>query len=455
MRFHALARGTALAAVVAAGALVLSACGSNHDAGMMSPSSTTGASAADAMFAQMMIPHHEQAVVMSELAETRASNPEILALAAEIKAAQQPEIEQMKGWLAEWGVPVMSGMDAMGEHGGHGMSGMLTDEQLDDLAAASGAEFDILFAEGMIEHHEGAIDMAEDVVDSKDPRVAALAQAIIQTQQAEIAQMQAIVESIKSQPQASGASPSPAAAVEGDASASPSVIDLADEIDHMHAVTLVGGDLLVGTHSGVVEIDPTTGGVAVRGDFHNDFMGLSASGDVLVASGHPGHGSSLPDPLGLIRSTDGAITWEPVSLTGEVDFHALAIDGDQVVGQSTTGDLLYSRDGGLTWEAVAMAKATSLAWFADRLWIADGSSLISWSADGQTQESDLGPAVFLAAADDGSALWAVLIDGTVHRSTDGTTWAMVGSVPEATYLAATSDTAFLVSPSQVHTLRVS
>lgn len=59
MRFHALARGTALAAVVAAGALVLSACGSNHDAGMMSPSSTTGASAADAMFAQMMIPHHE------------------------------------------------------------------------------------------------------------------------------------------------------------------------------------------------------------------------------------------------------------------------------------------------------------------------------------------------------------------------------------------------------------
>ena len=192
MRFHALARGTALAAVVAAGALVLSACGSNHDAGMMSPSSTTGASAADAMFAQMMIPHHEQAVVMSELAETRASNPEILALAAEIKAAQQPEIEQMKGWLAEWGVPVMSGMDAMGEHGGHGMSGMLTEEQLDDLETASGVEFDILFAEGMIEHHEGAIDMAEDVVDSKDPRVAALAEVIIRTQQAEIAQMKAI-----------------------------------------------------------------------------------------------------------------------------------------------------------------------------------------------------------------------------------------------------------------------
>ena len=251
-------------AAVAAGALILTGCSSNHDAGMMSPSSTTGASAADAMFAQMMIPHHEQAVVMSELAETRSTNPEILALAAEIKVAQQPEIEQMKGWLTEWGVPVMSGMDAMDEHGGYGMSGMLTDEQIDQLAAASGVEFDILFAEGMIEHHEGAIDMAEDVVDSKDPRVAALAQAIIQTQQAEITQMQVILESIRTQPQAAGSSPSPAAAVEGDASASPSVVDLAEALDHMHAVTLTGGDLLVGTHYGIVEVDPTTGDVTPR-----------------------------------------------------------------------------------------------------------------------------------------------------------------------------------------------
>ena len=451
MRFHALARGTALAAVVAAGALVLSACGSNHDAGMMSPSSTTGASAADAMFAQMMIPHHEQAVVMSELAETRSSDPEILALAAEIKAAQQPEIEQMKGWLAEWGVPVMSGMDAMGEHGGHGMSGMLTEEQLDDLAAASGAEFDILFAEGMIKHHEGAIDMAEDVVDSKDPRVAALAEAIIRTQQAEIAQMKAILETLKAMPAPSQS----ATGQEGGAAAPPSAVDLAQPLDHVHAVVLAGGDLLVGTHTGVVEIDPATGTTSLRGTSRDDFMGLAVSGTTLVASGHPGQGSSLPDPVGLLSSTDGGATWETVSLTGQIDFHSLAIDGPEVAGQSTTEELMYSEDGGSTWQVVGTSNATSLAWFADRLWIANGQGLVSWSASGETEQSDVGPAVFLAAADDGSALWAVLIDGTVHRSTDGTTWALVGSVPEATFVAATADTAFLVSPSQVHTLRVS
>jgi len=455
MRFHAMKR-VSVAAVVAITALVLTACSSNHGAGMMTPSGTSGASAADAMFAQMMIPHHEQAVVMSELATTRASSPEIQALAAEIKAAQQPEIDQMKAWLTEWGIPVMSGMDAMSEHGGHGMSGMLTDDQLAELEAASGQEFDTLFAEYMILHHEGAIDMAEDVVDSRDPRVAALAQAIIQTQQVEIDQMKAFLAQGGAGASAASASSEPSnVATEGDAEASPSVVDLAAPLDHVHAVVIVGGDLLVGTHSGVVEVDPTTGATSLRGTSRDDFMGLAVSGSTLVASGHPGQGSSLPDPLGLLRSTDSGATWDPVSLTGQIDFHALAVDGRDVAGQSTTEELMYSADGGSTWQVAGSSNATSLAWFDGRLWIANGQGLVSWSTDGQTADSDLGPAVFLAAADDGSALWAVLIDGTVHRSTDGSTWNMVGSVPEATYLAATSDTAFLVSPAQVHTLRMS
>ena len=453
MRIHAMKRVSAATAVAIA-ALVLSACSSNHGAGMMTPSGTSGASAEDAMFAQMMIPHHEQAVVMSELAATRASSPEIQALAAEIQAAQQPEIDQMKAWLTEWGIPVMSGMDAMSEHGGHGMSGMLTEDQLAELEAANGPEFDKLFAEYMILHHEGAIDMAEDVVDSKDPRVAALAQAIIQTQQVEIDQMKAFL----AQGSATGSSASPSAsgsAATGDGSSSLSTIDLAQPLDHVHAVVLAGGDLLVGSHTGVVEVDPVTGATSLRGTSRDDFMGLAVSGATLVASGHPGAGSSLPDPVGLLRSADGGATWETVSLTGQIDFHALAIDGQDVAGQSTTEELMYSADGGSTWQVAGSSNATSLAWFDDRLWIANGQGLVSWSPDGQTADSDLGPAVFLAAANDGLALWAVLVDGTVHRSTDGTTWNMVGSVPEATYLAATSDTAYLVSPAQVHTLRMS
>lgn len=201
----------ALAAVALAGTLVLAACtiniGTTGDGGydrsdrdrssmmnggnsMMGGGFASGdVDMAAVMFAQMMIPHHEQAVEMSTLAETRAADPFIVRLAAEIKAAQLPEIDEMASWLEEWGIPVMNRMGAMSGAGGHGMAGMLSDEQMDELAAATGAEFDRLYAVGMIEHHEGAIRMTEPVLDSTDPRVAALARAIITTQEREIAAM--------------------------------------------------------------------------------------------------------------------------------------------------------------------------------------------------------------------------------------------------------------------------
>lgn len=161
----------------------------NDDGSMMNDDDAGQIHRSDVMFAQMMIPHHEQAVEMSTLAETRASDPFIKQLAADIKEAQQPEIDQMSGWLDEWGAPVMNGMDAMSAHGGHGMAGMLSDEDMEALEAATGAEFDRLYAEGMIAHHEGAIAMAEPVTDSSDPRVAELANAIITAQEREIALM--------------------------------------------------------------------------------------------------------------------------------------------------------------------------------------------------------------------------------------------------------------------------
>ena len=198
-------RALALPAVALLAAGTLAACGSSSSMNMSASASSAAQSSApagtdaptpspaDVMFAQMMIPHHEQAVVMSDYALENTSTPEVLALAEQIKAAQQPEIEQMTSWLEEWGVPVMSGMDAMGAHGGHGMSGMLTDEQLDELANATEADFDALYLAYMIDHHEGAIDMAQGVVDSQDPRVAALAAAIIEAQRAEIVEMQRLL----------------------------------------------------------------------------------------------------------------------------------------------------------------------------------------------------------------------------------------------------------------------
>ena len=428
--------GLTLLAAAALGVL-LAGCGGSHDMGMASPSSTTGASAADAMFAQMMIPHHQQAVEMSTLAETRASSPKIKALAAEIKEAQQPEIDQMTAWLEEWGIPVMPMDEAMSEHGGHGMSGMLTDDQMQQLADANGPEFDRLFAEFMILHHEGAIDMAEDVVDSKDPRVAALAAAIIKTQADEIAHMQGFLNGSSS-------------AVEGDPSASTSGVALSAPLDHVHAAVPVDGGLLVGTHTGVVRVDVVSGAVTPVGTSRDDFMGLAGSSELLVASGHPGEGSTLPDPVGLLRSTDAAETWSTVSLTGEIDFHALAVDGDRIAGSATTGDVLYSEDAGATWTAIAQMEATSLAWFDGRLWIADGVALSSW-APGEAAPADAGggAAVLIAAVSDSSRLWALVADGTLVTSTDGVSWEEAGGVSSAGALAASPEAAYVVTPEQL------
>ena len=127
---------------------------------------------ADVMFAQMMIPHHQQAIEMAELAESKSSNQQVLSLAADIKAAQQPEIETMQGWLAEWGVS-SDDMD-MGEmeHGG----GMMSDEDMAALESASGAEAAPLFLEQMIAHHQGAIEMAEtELANGKNADALALA----------------------------------------------------------------------------------------------------------------------------------------------------------------------------------------------------------------------------------------------------------------------------------------
>ena len=428
---------------VAALGLLLAGCGGSHDMddmGMATPSGTSGASAADAMFAQMMIPHHQQAVEMSTLAETRASSPEIKALAAEIKGAQQPEIDQMTAWLEEWGMPVMSGMDAMDEHGGHGMSGMLTSEQMQQLADAQGAEFDRLFAEFMILHHEGAIDMAEDVVDSKDPRVAALAQEIITTQAEEIAQMRAFLDG-------------PANAAEGDASASPSVVELSTPLDHVHAAVYVDGELLIGTHTGIAAVDPNSGQVSKRGPSQDDFMGLAGSADVLVGSGHPGAGSTLPDPVGLIRSADGGETWETVSLTGEIDFHALAMDGDRVAGSATAGELLYSEDAGASWTTIAQGEFTSLAWFQGQLWIADGSTLATWApGDSALTPVTATPGVLVAAPTDGSLLWVLQPDGSLVTSADGVAWTLAGSVSEAAAIAASPSAAFVVTADRIQVL---
>jgi uncharacterized protein (DUF305 family) len=145
------------------------------------------------MFAQMMIPHHEQAIEMSDIAldpQVGASEA-VRSLATQIKGAQDPEIDLMTSFLQTWGQPVA--MDPSMDHSTM-MSGMLSLEDLDALSAARGEAFDRAWLAAMIEHHEGAIEMAQDVVaEGSNPDVRTLAEQIIAAQQTEIDEMTAML----------------------------------------------------------------------------------------------------------------------------------------------------------------------------------------------------------------------------------------------------------------------
>lgn len=194
---NSVVRRGAIALAAVGVALSLSACtinfgsaGSTSEHSMMDHSSTAGFSSDDLMFAAMMIPHHQQAVDMSNLALEKSSNPEVRTLATQIRDAQAPEIKQMQGWLDGSGGASMS--DMMAGHGGM-MGGMLTDEQLTALQNASGAAFDRLFLEGMIAHHEGAIAMATMITSSSNEEAHELGHNIVESQNAEITKMKELL----------------------------------------------------------------------------------------------------------------------------------------------------------------------------------------------------------------------------------------------------------------------
>jgi uncharacterized protein (DUF305 family) len=189
---NTLSRALSGVALVTAAALTLSACA------IMMPASNAGdgeQNGADIMFVQMMIPHHEQAVEMSVLILAKQGvDAEVVALAEQIRSAQDPEIDLMEQWLDDWGLPSMSGMGGMDHGGSGGMGGMMTDEQMAELESADGATGATLFLELMIEHHVGAVDMADQVIDNgRDADVRALAEQIIVSQNVEIAQMRELV----------------------------------------------------------------------------------------------------------------------------------------------------------------------------------------------------------------------------------------------------------------------
>ena len=159
--------------------------------GMASSSApaTADHNAADTMFTQGMIPHHAQAVEMSDMMlRKQGMDVRITALATKIKAAQAPEIAQMTGWLKTWNEPAQMAS-------GHGMGdGMMGDDDLKTLDAAQGKEAAKLFLTQMIAHHEGAVAMAKtEISQGKNADVIQLGKSIVTSQEAEIQDMKALL----------------------------------------------------------------------------------------------------------------------------------------------------------------------------------------------------------------------------------------------------------------------
>lgn len=203
-------RTTLVASLAAAtmGAFLVAGCG-NDTASDSSLSTTSSASVqasasasaefndADVMFARMMYPHHAQAVEMAAMVQDRTDNPDVVALALAIEAAQQPEMDRMTAWLAEWGQPApssdMGEMSGMNHSSGMGM-GMMSQQDMDALTGLSGPEFDRQWLTMMIEHHEGAIEMANnEIADGSNPDAQEMARTIVATQQQEIDRMQQLL----------------------------------------------------------------------------------------------------------------------------------------------------------------------------------------------------------------------------------------------------------------------
>jgi uncharacterized protein (DUF305 family) len=157
---------------------------------------------ADVLFATEMIPHHQQAVAMAELAPAHGASRPVQEVASQISAEQVPEIAQLRGMLAEWDQPAgptaapMGGMPGMNGGGalGDAAPGMMTDDEMTRLETATGPAFDHAFLQMMITHHQGALTMAKaELADGRDPEAMLMAQNISDAQQASIELMQRLL----------------------------------------------------------------------------------------------------------------------------------------------------------------------------------------------------------------------------------------------------------------------
>ncbi|WP_329440242.1 DUF305 domain-containing protein [Streptomyces canus] len=194
-------RTTRFAALTVSAVFALAACGGGDDSGSAASSPSVSAetsadahNAQDVSFAQGMIPHHQQAIEMAELADGRAASTQVKDLAARVEKAQGPEISTMTGWLKSWDEKVPESMPGMDHSGMEGMAGMMDSADMAKLKKASGKDFDSMFLTMMVEHHEGAVEMATtEKAKGQYKAATAMAGDIVTAQNAEISEMKKLL----------------------------------------------------------------------------------------------------------------------------------------------------------------------------------------------------------------------------------------------------------------------
>lgn len=214
---HGRAIGTVVGALL--GLVLVAACGGQVYRTTSAPPPSVPAPApvfndADVTFAQQMIPHHQQAIQMAQMAQTHSQDPRIHDLARRIIASQQPEIQTMTGWLQAWGKPVPTSPPPTMPHPSMpmpptmptstmgpipSMPGMASEQDMTQMMDMHGPGFDRMFLQMMIHHHQGAVDMARtEQAHGINPDAKALAHTIENSQTAEIGQMQQLLGTIPS-----------------------------------------------------------------------------------------------------------------------------------------------------------------------------------------------------------------------------------------------------------------
>jgi uncharacterized protein (DUF305 family) len=176
--------GSLVAAVVMTA--IVTSCG----APQRSPDPQSNAhNAADVTFAQKMIPHHQQALDMAAIVPSHTTNRKLIVMAKHIALDQQAQIDTLQGLLQQWGEA-----QDHGEHHRMAMDGMVDAATMERLPTLTGAEFDDLWLQSMITHHQGAVAMAEpEIAQGQDPTAVKMAKIIVEWQQFEIGQMHAML----------------------------------------------------------------------------------------------------------------------------------------------------------------------------------------------------------------------------------------------------------------------